>query len=90
MPRFTPHAAGKVRTTTDTACLSSDSKALTVSVTSADPSYFPLNQLTADYIQLTRTDTSEPFTGQDYGAFAGDAETVSCTSDLLNLPSVHD
>jgi hypothetical protein len=87
---YTKTASTVILTTTGTACLSSDSKALTVSVTSADPSYFPLNQLTADYIQLTRTDTSEPFTGQDYGAFAGDAEVVSCTSDLLNLPAVHD
>ena len=87
---YTKTSATVILTTSGTSCLSSDSLALTVSVTSADPSYFPLNQLTADYIQLTRTDTTEPFTGQDYGAFAGDAEVVSCTSDQLNLPAVHD
>jgi hypothetical protein len=87
---YTKTASTVILTTSGTACLSSDSTALTVSVTSADPSYFPVNQLTADYIQLTRTDTAHPFTGEDYGAFAGDAEPVNCTSDLLNLPSTHD
>jgi hypothetical protein len=87
---YTKTATTVVLTTTGTACLSSDSTALTVSVTSADPSYFPINQLTADYIQLTRPDVTQPFTGQDYGAFAGPAEPVSCTSDLLTLPSTHD
>jgi hypothetical protein len=87
---YTKTASTVVLTTTGTACLSSDSTALTVSVTSADPSYFPINQLTADYIQLTRSDSTQPFTGQDYGAFAGSAEPVSCTSSLLDLPSTHD
>jgi hypothetical protein len=87
---YTKTATTVVLTTTGTACLSSDSTALTVSVTSADPSYFPINQLTADYIQLTRPDVTQPFTGEDYGAFAGSAEPVSCTSDLLTLPSTHD
>jgi hypothetical protein len=87
---YTKTATTVILTTTGTACLSSDSTALTVSVTSADPSYFPIGQLTADYIQLTRTDSTQPFTGQDYGAFAGSAEAVSCTSDLLTLPAVHD
>ena len=87
---YTKTATSVVLTTSGTACLSGDSTAMTVSVSSADPSYLPINQLTADYIQLTRTDTTQPFTGEDYGAFAGSAEPVSCTSDLLNLPSSHD
>ena len=87
---YTKTASTVILTTTGTACLSSDSTALTVSVTSADPSYFPINQLTADYIQLTRADATQPFSGQDYGAFAGTAEPVSCTSELLTLPSSHD
>jgi hypothetical protein len=87
---YTKTATTVVLTTSGTACLSSDSTALTVSVSSADPSYLPINQLTADYIQLTRGDSTEPFTGQDTGWFAGSAEPVSCTSDLLNLPSSHD
>jgi hypothetical protein len=87
---YTKTATTVVLTTSGTACLSSDSTALTVSVSSAEPSYLPVNQLTADYIQLTRGDSTEPFTGQDTGWFAGSAETVSCTSDLLTLPSSHD
>jgi hypothetical protein len=86
---YTKTAVNVILTTTGTACLSSDSTALTVSVTSADPLYLPLNQLTADYIQLTQTNVTEPFTGQDTGEFAGDATTVTCTSELLTLPSPH-
>ena len=87
---YTKTASTVVAMTGGTACLSSDNSALTVSVTSADPQYFPINQLTADYIQLSQASATEPFTGQDYGAFAGDAEAVTCTSDLLTLPASHD
>jgi hypothetical protein len=87
---YTKTASTVILTTTGTACLSSDSTALTVSVSSADPSY--VAQPVSDYIQLSRADTTEPFTGEDIGEFAlpGTSETVSCTSDLLNLPSSHD
>jgi len=87
---YTKTASTVILMTSGTSCLSSDSKALTVSVTSADPSYIDVSTLTADYIQLSRTDATEPFTGQDFGYFAGSAEPVSCTSDLLSLPSTHD
>jgi hypothetical protein len=45
-----------------------------------------------DYIRLSRGNSTEPFRGEDTGQFAlpGMAETVTCTSDLLNLPSSHD
>jgi hypothetical protein len=43
-----------------------------------------------DYIQMYRTDATQPFSGQDYGTFAGTAEPAACTSDLLNLPAYHD
>jgi hypothetical protein len=87
---YTKTASTVILTTSGTSCLSSDNKALTVSVSSADPSYLGAGQLAADYIQLSRPDTTEPFTGTDFGVFAGSAEPVSCTSDLLSLPSVHD
>jgi hypothetical protein len=87
---YTKTAITVIFTTSGTACLSSDSTALTVSVSSADPLNVPINQLTADYIQLTRGDSTEPFTGQDTGWFAGAAEPMTCTSDLLNLPASHD
>jgi hypothetical protein len=87
---YTKTASTVILTTSGTSCLSSDSKALTVSVSSADPSYIGAGQLAADYIQLSRGDATEPFTGQDFGAFAGSAKPVSCTSNLLSLPSSHD
>ena len=87
---YTKTLDGVILTTSGTSCLSSDSIALTVAVSSIDPPTFYIGQYTADYIFLTRGDSSEPFSGQDTGAFAGPAEPVSCTSDLLNLPSTHD
>ena len=87
---YTKTADTVILTTGGTSCLSSDSTALTVSVSSADTSY--VAQPVSDYIQLSRADSTEPFTGEDTGEFAlpGSSETVSCTSDLLNLPSSHD
>ena len=87
---FTKTASTVVLTTSGTGCLSSDGKELTVSVSSADPSYLGSGQLGADYIQLSRGDSKDPFKGEDFGAFSGSAEPVSCSSSLLNLPSSHD
>jgi hypothetical protein len=87
---YTKTASTVILTTGGTSCLSSDSKALTVSVSSADPWFLGAGQFAADYIELVRSAATEPFTGQDFGYFAGSAEPVSCTSDLLTLPSSHD
>src|ERR1700744_1602876 len=87
---YTKTANTVVLTTGGTSCLSSDNKALTVSVSSQDPWFLGSGTLAADYIQMSRPDGSDPFTGNDYGYFAGTAEPVSCTSELLNLPSSHD
>jgi hypothetical protein len=88
---YTKTGATVILTTGGTSCLSSDSKALTVSLSSADPDYFGGGgALGVDYIQLSREAATEPFTGQDSGYFTGSAEPVSCTSDLLTLPSHHD
>jgi hypothetical protein len=88
---YTKTGATVILTTGGTSCLSSDSKAMTVSLSSADPSYFGGGgALGVDYIQLTRDAATEPFTGQDSGYFTGSAEPVSCTNDLLTLPSYHD
>ena len=87
---YTKTADSVILTTSGTSCLSSDSKALTVSVTSVDPPTFYIGQYTADYIFLMRGDPTQPFSGQDTGAFAGPAEPVTCTNDLLTLPSTHD
>jgi hypothetical protein len=85
---FTKTASTVILTTTGTGCLSSDGKALTVSVSNADPAFFANPQ--ADYIELTRGDSKEPFRGEDTGAFGGSADPVTCTSSLLHLPSTHD
>ena len=87
---YTKTASTVILTTGGTACLSSDNAALTVSVTSADPSYLGAGSIAGDYIQMSRPDVTDPFTGYDYGYFAGIADPVSCTSDLLTLPSYHD
>ena len=87
---YTKTASTVILTTNGTSCLSTDSKALTVSVTSADPSFIGAGHLEADYIQMSRGNSTEPFSGQDYGYFAGNAEPVTCSSDLLTLPSSHD
>jgi hypothetical protein len=88
---FTKTASSVISTTSGTGCLSSDGKALTVSVLNADPSFFGTGQTRADYIQLSRPKTSEGFTsGEDSGYFGGSAEVVSCTSTLLHLPDTHD
>ena len=87
---YTKTASTVILMTSGTTCLSSDNKALTVSVSSEGPWYLGAGTLAADYIQLARGDTTEPFSGQDYGYFGGNAEPVSCSSELLTLPSSHD
>ena len=87
---YTKTASTVILTTSGTSCLSSDSKALTVSVSSADPWFLGSGQIASDYIELTRSDTTHPFTGQDVGYFTGSAAPLSCSSDLLTLPSTHD
>ena len=87
---YTKTSATVIFTTSGTACLSSDSTALTVSVSSQDPAYLGAGKLAADYIYMTRTSTTEPFSGEDQGYLTGGAEPVSCTNDLLTLPAYHD
>jgi hypothetical protein len=85
---FTKTASTVILTTAGTGCLSSDGKALTVSVSNADPAFFANPQ--ADYIHLTRENSKEKFSGEDQGYFGGSAEPESCSSNLLTLPSTHD
>jgi hypothetical protein len=87
---YTKTSATVIFTTSGTACLSGDSTALTVSVSSADPDYLGVGAFAVDYIHMTRTSTTEPFSGQDAGYLMGTADPVSCTSDLLTLPAYHD
>jgi hypothetical protein len=88
---FTKTASTVILTTTGTGCLSSDGKALTVSVSSADPPFLGAGSLASDYIRLSRHESKGSFTsGTDVGEFSGNAEPVTCTSSLLELPSSHD
>jgi hypothetical protein len=87
---YTKTSATVIFTTSGTACLSGDSKALTVSVSSQDPDYLGAGATAADYIRMTRPNATEPFGGEDQGAEMGYAEPVKCTAALLTLPSTHD
>ena len=87
---YTKTSATVIFTTSGTACLSGDSTALTVSVSSQDPAYLGTGSLAADYIYMTRTSATEPFSGADQGYLMGAAEPTSCTNDLLTLPAYHD
>jgi hypothetical protein len=80
---FTKTASTVVLTTSGTGCLSSDGKVLTVSVSSADPSFLGAGNLGSDYIRLSRSGSKGSFTsGTDNGEFGGSAEPVTCTSSL--------
>ena len=86
---FTKTASTVILNTSGAACLSSTGKTLTVSVSSADPSFF--TDPVSDYIQLTRGSSTGTFTGgTDQGQFSGSANQTTCTSSLLTLPDSHD
>jgi hypothetical protein len=78
--------------TTGTVCLSSNSQVLTVSVSSADPSFLGADKLVSDYIQLCPQGAAHcPIGhGSDVGFFAGPANSETCTSELQQLPATHD
>jgi len=91
-PFFFPRAARVAffNLSSGAVCLSSTGKTLTVSVSSADPEFFGTSPQ-SDYIQLTRASSSGTFTGgTDQSAFSGSADQITCTSDLLTLPDIHD
>jgi hypothetical protein len=86
---FTKTADTVILNSSGAACLSTTGKTLTVSVSSADPSF--ITPPASDYIQLTRTSSTGSFSGgTDQGEFAGSADQITCTSSLLSLPDNHD
>jgi len=91
---FTKTASTVIWTTTGTGCLSTDGKILTFSLGSVDPSWFGVGQVQQDYILLCQGGQSKcPATfgsQRDIGVAGGSAETVTCTTSLLNLPALHD
>jgi hypothetical protein len=87
---YTKTSATVIFSTNGTACLSTDSLALTVSVASADPDFLGVGDVAGDYIKMTRASVTDTFSGSDSGYLMGSAEPTTCTSDLLTLPSTHD
>src|ERR1700733_7322739 len=86
---YTKTSATVILNTSGTACLSTDSTALTISVSSADPDFVGAGKVGADSIRMTRSSVTESFSGEDQGYLAGGAEPTRCPSDLLTLPSTH-
>lgn len=86
---FTKTASTVVMFSSGVACMAAGDKVLTITVTSADPSFF--SDPVSDQIVLCPTGTTScPVTGQDQGNFGGTATEVTCTTSLLNLPATHD
>jgi hypothetical protein len=88
---YTKTNATVIFTTSGTVCTSDDGTVLTVSVTSADPSFL-VGQTASDYIRLCPDSVAScPIGGgQDIGFFTGAAAPQDCTDDLLDLPTFHD
>jgi hypothetical protein len=89
---YTKTAGTVILFTSGTACLSSNSQVLTVSVFSTGPEYLGAGQLAVDYIQLCPEGSSHCPIGQgsDAGYFSGTAAEQTCTSALQQLPATHD
>jgi len=88
---FTKTATTVIAIANGTACLSSDSRVLTLSVLNTDPPFFGNGATASDQVQLCPTSVTDcRITGQDAGYFAGTAAQQPCTSTLLRLPPTHD
>ena len=88
---FTKTASTVVLFSSGTGCLSSDSKVLTFSISSTDPSFLGTNAAGWDQIEYCPAGvTSCPIgSGNDQGQFGGSAAPETCTPTLLKLPSAH-
>jgi len=89
---FTKAFSSVILNTSGSGCLSSDGTVLTVSVSSADPSFLGTGQLQSDYILLCPAGVNPcPIgSGRDVGVMGGAAKAVTCPTSLLQLPAVHD
>jgi hypothetical protein len=87
---FTKTASTVIAISTGTACLSGNSKVLTLSIFNADPDSFGAGMSVSDYVELCPEGVSGcPITGRDQGNFAGSAAEETCTNTLLQLPVTH-
>jgi hypothetical protein len=89
---YTKTASTVILITSGTVCLSSNGQVLTVSVSSADPSFVGAGTIVSDYIRLCPQGAAHcPIGhGSDIGFFSGTANTETCTSELQQLPATHD
>jgi hypothetical protein len=92
---FTGYAktsATVVFTTYGVVCLSSDSTVLTFSLSSADPDYLGVGQLAVDYIRVCRPGSTHCTigAGTDVGYDSGEADVITCPSNVTQLPAQHD
>lgn len=87
---FTKTASSVIAFTSGVGCLSSNSKVLTLSVSSTDPEFF--NGAESNYITLCPSGVSGcPISGFSQGdQFAGNAAQQTCTTALNTLPATHD
>ncbi len=84
--------ASVIATSTGVGCLSSDGKVLQLSIFSTDPSFFGSDSFAEDQIRLCPAGVGScPIGGgQDVGYFTGAAKPQNCSTQLLNLPAMHD
>ncbi|NOT54569.1 MAG: hypothetical protein HOP18_08195 [Deltaproteobacteria bacterium] len=102
---FTPPFAGRckpwsgimktattvVGTSTGAACLSTDSRLLTITVQTTAPEFLGNDVIAADHIELCPVAGNCPIgSGIDRGRFGGPAAQITCTPALVTIPSVHD
>jgi hypothetical protein len=87
---ITKTASTTILITSGTGCLSTSGKILTVSVTSADPTFIGSGQIVSDYIQLCLGAGCPIGESNDAGEFSGTAAPQNCTASLLRLPPTHD
>jgi hypothetical protein len=88
-------ASTVVGTSTGAACLSDDSKLLTMTLQTTDPEFFGSGKSVTDHIELCpRASTlgCPASSGQfDHGSFfSGPAAQVTCTTAVTSIPSAHD
>src|SRR5262245_24529416 len=73
-------------------CASKGGKEVTLTLLSTDPPFLGSGVVAVDHIRLCPGGTSGcPIGGgQDQGTFGGPAAKQTCTTNLLNLPAIHD
>ena len=90
---FMKTASSVIAISTGTGCRSSDGKVLELTISSTDPAFLGSGTIGSDHIKYCPGGASTcPFGGgTGTGTFSnGSAKAQTCTSALLNFPSLHD